>query len=318
MKQYILKNKYQTITILEKGAAIHQWIAFRDQTNIVLSHVDLKDYADNNKGYFNVLIGRCAGRIRDGRFSLDGNDYQLTRNFEGSHHGHGGLLGFHTKTFDLVAHSNTTLVLRCVSSDGDEGYPGNLSLSVMFILKGKTLDVRYEAFSDKDTIVNLTQHIYFNLSNQPTICNHHLRVNSREYLEVNECLIPTGVRIPVKNTLLDFTKRRILSGSVCDHELRNSPSGGLDHSLVCKKPLKLELSFERKKLLIKSDYKAVQLFSANWPLDVNLCNRSFVLNAGLAVEPQYLPDSINHEGFDKVTLKANERFSKKITYTLSE
>src|SRR6185436_12552669 len=190
---------------------------------IVLGFETLDDYVHNPR-YFGALIGRHANRIANGKFSLNGSNYQLPQN-NGANHLHGGFKGFDKRVWD-VRESEKTLHLTYFSKDGEEGYPGNVTAAVDYTLLDNELRIDYCATTDRDTIVNLTNHSYFNLRGAGTILDHELTLNADHYTPVSEALIPTGEIKAVAGTPMDFR-----SGKAIGSELQNVP-GGYDHNFV--------------------------------------------------------------------------------------
>src|SRR6185436_8447203 len=183
--------------------------------DIVLGFETLEDYVSNPR-YFGALIGRHANRIAEGRFTLNGVEYQLPTN-NGANHLHGGFKGFDKRVWN-AKEGDDVLHLSYFSKDGEEGYPGNVEAFVDYRLNGNELSIEYRASTDRDTIVNLTNHSYFNLKGQGTILDHELTLNADSFTPVSADLIPTGEIKPVTGTSMDFRSgRRIRSEVDYDH-----------------------------------------------------------------------------------------------------
>lgn len=318
MKLYTIKNKYQTITLLNIGATIHEWYAFSDNTNIVISNEDLNDYSKHENGYLGNTIGRFANRIKDGKFILNNKEYQVNQNFHGNNHGHGGVDGFYKKEFEVLTHSDELIVFRYLSKDLEENYPGNLELFVTYELIDNKLIITYKAKSDQDTIVNITNHSYFNLCNEEeTILNHKLYVPADYFLETDEDLIPTGNLIDLTNKNYDLRKNKVLK-DVLFNEPDFIKTSGLDHTFVLNENEGIVLNFKNKSLTVKTSYPTAQIFSGNFVLENKLKNRKMVKHYGLAIEPQYEPDAINHKNFSNVVLKKDDTYLETIEYTIDE
>ena len=172
----------------------------------------LDDYVRNPR-YFGALIGRHANRIARGRFSLNGVEYQLPCN-NGANHLHGGFNGFDKRVWNAHDKTNNTLHLTYFSKDGEEGYPGNLTASVDYTLLDNELRIDYGATTDRDTIVNLTNHSYFNLRGAGTILDHELTLNADPFTPVSEDLIPTGEIKSVEGTPMDFRKGKAIGSEI--------------------------------------------------------------------------------------------------------
>ncbi len=319
MKIIKLENEKQSLTILTLGATIHEWNAFSDRRNIVISNHNLEDYKDPVKGFFNTTIGRVANRIKDGKFILNDKTYLLERNFHGNNHGHGGSTGFFSKEFSVVSQSQTSVVLRYLSSDGESGYPGNFELFVTYELDGEYFKVTYDGTTDKDTIANITNHAHFNLSLENTVLNHFVTVEADRVLEIDKDLIPSGNYIEVKNTPFDLNQSIQLE-KVIKNPLVQHITKGLDHAYILKKEKpQVSLVFEDKHLDIETTYPGVQIYSMNNPVkQVLLGNRQFEFHAGIAFEPQFEPNAINIPHFSSVILRKSDTYHQEIVYRVYE
>lgn len=318
MQTFTIKNEYQRITLLNYGATIHEWFTFKDNTNIVISNVELEDYLDPAKGYFGNTVGRFANRINSGKFSLNGKEYQLNQNFHGNNHGHGGPNGFFRKKFSVLTHTDELIVFKYVSKHLEENYPGNLELIVTYELEDNKLKVTYKATTDEDTIINITNHSYFNLSDkEETVLNHNLYVGASHVLETDEELIPTGRLIDLTNKNYDLRKNPLLK-DVLLNEPDFKYTSGLDHTFVLDKDESIVLSFNNRKLTINTSYPTTQIFSGNFILKNPILNRKMVKHYGLAIEPQFEPDAINHDNFSDVVLRKGETYLETIEYVVSE
>ncbi len=317
MKQYILKNDFQEITILNYGATIHKWIAYKENINIVISNQNLNDYLNPENGYFGATVGRFSNRINQGRFKLNNIIYQLSKNQDEKHHLHGGLNSFFNKPFELVKYCSNELILKYFSKDGEDGYPGNLTLFVTYLLIDNKLYIKYKATSDKDTIVNIINHAHFNLSDEDTILNHSLFMPVKEVLEINFDLIPTGRKIPVENTSFDFNKEKLIKDVIFNDEVLKFTKG-FDHAFLFNNESCVKLKYKNKSLVIKSTYPSVQVYSMNHDVYQPLLKRTFKKHQGIAFEMQFEPDAINHDNFSNVILKKDEEYNHEIIYELFE
>ncbi|MDY0278123.1 MAG: aldose epimerase family protein [Acholeplasma sp.] len=318
MREIVIKNKYQEVTLLDVGASLHKWLAYSDKRNIVITNKNVSDYFDKNDGYLSTTVGRVANRIKDGKFNLNGTLYQLNTSFDGVNHCHGGPNGFFKKVFDVVEVSDAKVVFKYVSKDMEEGYPGALTLYVTYELNDNNMTITYDATTDKDTIINITNHTYFNLSNENDILNHHLKASVSGFLETDEGLVPTGKVIDVKNTVYDLNNECVLKDIVLLDELQRK-SLGLDHAFLFKKDKKeVVLSYQNHSLKIVTSYPGIQIYSGNNPIRQELLNRKYVKHFGIAMEPQYEPNAINIPSFNSMILKKNDNYHETISYTLIE
>lgn len=318
MKKINIKNQYQSLTILTVGATIHEWICFSDRQNIVISNKDLNNYKKTNMGYFNQTVGRVANRIKDGIFTLNGKTYQLAKNFAGNHHGHGGPTGFFMREFEIVDQTNTSVKLKYVSKHLEEGYPGELTLYVTYILEGEKLRMLYDAKTTEDTIINITNHAHFNLSSEPNILNHELQGDFKSVLAIDEYLIPTGEYIDIKNSAYDVTLFTKLDKVIMHSDVQDITQG-LDHAFLFGKTNKLHLKYKNKNLVMETTYPGVQIYSMNYPVTQELLNnRVFEQYAGITFEPQYEPNAINIPHFNQPILKAGEHYHHETVYHIFE
>ncbi|CCV64554.1 Galactose mutarotase [Alteracholeplasma palmae J233] len=320
MKIYEIKNEYQTLKVLDQGATMYQWLAYEDKKNIILTNKDLKVYDGPRTGFYGNTIGRVANRIKDGKFEIDGKVYQLNRNFAGNHGGHGGPTGFYMRTFDVIKKTDEEIVLRYLSKDGEEGYPGNLTLDVSYKLDKNQLLVTYTATTDKKTPINITNHVHFNLSEENTILNHKLKVSANKFLDTDEFSIPSGQLIDVTNTPLDFRKEVRIGDIIEDPFLQNSSKKGIDHNLVFEKNNHtVLLTYKNKSLKMETSYPSLQIYSMNFPSG-QMLTRDVIVNKyhGIAFESQYEIDAVNHPEFSNIILKPGETFKQTVTYTLEE
>src|ERR1044071_9759112 len=257
---------------------------------IALGFATLDEYVQCPR-YFGALIGRHANRIARGRFSLDGVEYQLPCN-NGANHLHGGFKGFDKRMWD-VRESDNSLHLTYFSKDGEEGYPGNLTAFVDYTLLDNELRIDYRATTDRDTIVNLTNHSYFNLRGKDTILDHELALNADHFTPVSEDLIPTGEIKSVAGTPMDFRKGKAIGSNLHD------VAGGYDHNFVLndwdgslRPAARLYDEMTGRVLEILTSEPGMQFYSGNF-LDGSFTGKyGFVYekNTGLCLEPPHFPD----------------------------
>ena len=289
--------------------------------DIVLGFDSLEGYVEGSP-YFGSLIGRYGNRIAGGRFTLDGATYQLATN-NGPNHLHGGVKGF-----DKVAWTGTPfidprgagIVFTHVSPDGDEGYPGRLSVRVTYLLTdANELVFEYEATTDRRTPVNLTQHSYFNLAGHGAgdILGHQLMLNAPHYTPVDATLIPTGQVATVKGTPFDFTTPTTIGKRIRDRDEQLDRGQGYDHNFVLDPsgtPLTLAARVyepsTRRTLEVSTSEPAVQFYSGNF-LDGTLRGKGgsvYERRAGFCLETQHYPDSPNQPAFPSTILSPGETF----------
>ena len=285
--------------------------------DVVLGFDKLADYV-RNQLYFGGLIGRYANRIARGRFSLDGVEYQLSQN-DGPNHLHGGVRGFNKRVWEVIdplADAGRTLTLQYLSRDGEEGYPGNLRARVTYTLAANELRIDYEAMADRDTVVNLTNHSYFNLAGRGDILNHELTLHADAFTPVTEDLIPTGEIRAVASTPWDFTQGKAVGKDL-------AAAGGYDHNFVLndydgslRTAVRLYERVSGRVLEILTTQPGVQFYSGNF-LDGTLTGKGgMVYNkyAALCLEPQHFPDSPNHPNFPSTVLRPGELYRQVSVY----
>lgn len=303
-----------------------------NMSDIVLGYDKLEDYLENPP-FFGAIIGRFANRLEDGRFTLNNMTYQLSKN-NGKHHLHGGENGFHKKVWDARILSNggkQTLELSRFSPDGEEAYPGNLEVRVIYDLTDdNTLDIKYYAASDRDTIVNLTNHAYFNLSGHAsgTILNHELMLHAEFFTPITDETVPTGEILSVKNTPFDFTQfRRIGEGLIkfADHpQIKNG--SGYDHNFVlkgcCDTPEEIAQVYDPQSgrlMRVLTTMPGVQFYSGNFLKTAGTGKEGKVYDKwdGLCLETQYFPNSMKYGHFPSPILRAGHTYHHITQYQFS-
>jgi aldose 1-epimerase len=275
--------------------------------------------------YFGTLIGRYANRIRNGRFTLDGVAYELPRN-NGGNHLHGGPRGFHTVNWRAEAGAKDgepAVTLTHVSEDGDAGYPGTVHVEVRYTLTdANELTLDYTATTDAATIVNLTNHAYFNLECAGTILGHELIVKASRYLPVDASLIPTGELRSVTGTAFDFTTSAAIGAHLAsgDEQLRHA--GGYDHTWVLDEgSLAAEVYAPRsgRRMRVHTTQPGVQMYSGNF-LDGTVRGKRgerYFRNTGFCLETQHFPDSPNQPAFPSTVLVPGEVYRESTRYGFS-
>jgi aldose 1-epimerase len=289
--------------------------------NIVLGFDNLEDYLSGHP-YFGALIGRYGNRIANGSFEIDGTEYQLARN-DGNHHLHGGEIGFDKVLWNADITDEGSLKLTYLSEDGEEGYPGNLEVTVIYTLTDDNeLVIDYGAETDQATHVNLTAHSYFNLSGDLSsdILGHTLKINAGNYTPVDSELIPTGEIRNVENTPFDFRNFHEVGSRI------DQVDGGYDHNLVLdgtsgELRLAAELVHREtgRKLSLYTTEPGIQFYSGNF-LDGSLAapdGTPYGQYAGLCLEPQHFPNSPNESGFPSTILRPGERYESQTIYSFT-
>ena len=322
---YTLKNSNNaSVKIITLGGTIVS-INVPDKNgnlaDVVCGYDDVKSYLTNS-GYQGALIGRFGNRINNSCFTIDGTEYKLYNN-EKNNHLHGGKEGFDKKLWDASAWEiggTMYLELTYFSKDMEEGYPGNLLVKVLYTFDDKnTLSINYKATTDKKTVLNLTNHAYFNLGgyNSGRIENHTLWINSDKITEVNESLIPTGNEILVENTPFDFRNEKLIGKDInADNKLLKIGQG-YDHNFVLNNNGKMEHvatlkdTVSGREMKVYTNQPCVQVYTANC---INESESPFKSNypqkvrCAVCLETQHAPDSPNHSNFPSCTLDKGQLY----------
>lgn len=295
--------------------------------NIVLGFDSLTPYVEEPVPYFGALIGRFGNRIAGAKFSIDGETYPLEAN-DGTNHLHGGFEGFDKKVWTatpFIADSMVGLKLFLESADGDQGYPGNLKVYVIYTLTNDNeLVVDFRATTDKATPVNLTQHTYFNLAGEGTVLNHLMMINASKFTPVEERLIPTGELRPVANTPFDFREPTPIGARINQENQQLVYGHGYDHNFVLDKdaPGAFELAARvvepdsGRVLEVRTEEPGIQFYSGNF-LDGTLKGqgRTYDHRTGFCLEPQHFPNAPNQPNFASTILRPGEEYSSRMSFT---
>ena len=287
--------------------------------DVVLGFDDLDGYVKNFNGssnaYFGALIGRYANRIAHGSFTVDGHKYSVPVN-NGENSLHGGPHGFFNVVWKARQIANG-VELSYVSKDGEEGYPGTLTAVVRYTLQKNQLKIEYSATTDKDTVVNLTNHAYFNLAGQGDILKHELTLHASRFTPVDGGLIPTGELKPVASTPFDFRKSTAVGARIAADDEQLHRGHGYDHNWVLDshggklaEAADLYDPGSGRVLKVLTDQPGIQFYSGNF-LDGSVkgkAGKSYARHAALCLETQHFPDSPNHDNFPSTELKAGERY----------
>lgn len=311
VQEITLKKGALEATILTYGAIIRDLKV--DGQSVVLGFEDLESYLEHSP-YFGAVAGRCANRIADAKFTIGGQEHRLDVNERGRHHLHGGEAGFARRVWQLEQSDKASVLLKLVSEDGDMGYPGRVEVLLRYTLTGTgALRMKITATTDKATPVNLTQHSYFNLDGNPTILDHTLEIAAESYLPVDDDLIPTGDIRKVEWTPYDFRDGRKLRRKTGEENVV------FDHNFCLSDTVRSEVQFAAaledaagdRRMEVWTTEPGLQLFDAG-VIDVpvpGLEGKRYGPHAGLCLEAQRWPDSINREGFTGVLLQPSETYS---------
>jgi aldose 1-epimerase len=334
--RYVLANKKGVeAVVISYGAALNSLkIPDRDGkvADVVLAYGDIGGY-EQDKAYFGATIGRYGNRIAGGQFVLDGTSFHIPTN-DGPNALHGGTIGFNKRIWTAVDRSRAdaeVLELKYTSPDGEEGFPGTLTLTVTYTLPADKNELRidYSATTDKDTVLNLTNHSYFNLSGDPTqeILNHELMLRATKFTPVDATLIPTGELRPVSGTPFDFTKAKTIGSRINQDDEQLKVGKGYDHNWVLEakeKPgpqLAAEVfeSSTGRVLEVLTTEPGIQFYTGNF-LDGTVRGKggqSYARRTGFCLETQHFPDSPNHPNFPSTELKAGQTYQSTTIFRFS-
>lgn len=314
-----LKKGPMEAKVLTYGAIIRD-LTFNGKS-VVLGFDDLQSYVDHSP-YFGAVPGRCANRINNARFEIEGKSYQLGINQDGKHQLHGGATGFGKRVWSLEQHDKASVLLKYISEDGEEGYPGRVEVLCRYTLTGTgALRVKFTATTDRTTVLNVTQHSYFNLDGSQTILDHTLEIAADTYLPVSDEFLPTGEIRKVEWTPYDFRNGRKLRRKpgeedvIFDHNfcLADAPRETVTFAAA------LEDSSGDCRMEVWTTEPGVQLYDG-YKIDVpvpGLEGKSYGAYAGLCLETQRWPDSVNHDNFTDVLLHPGETYSHTTEFRFS-
>jgi aldose 1-epimerase len=337
IESYTLSVGLIEVTVLTYGGII-QAIRAPDRegavANVALGFATLDDYVNNNEPYFGALIGRYANRIANGRFTLDGRTWQLPVN-NGPNSLHGGIHGFDKKVWaaeEIREPDAVGVRLSRVSPDGEEGYPGNLAVDVSYRLTtGNQLRIDYHATTDAPTVLNLSNHSYFNLAGEGSgaIFDHVLTLNAGRFTPVDADLIPTGDVLPVEDTPFDFRLGQSIGARIRENHPQLVIAHGYDHNFVIDRPSPADLTLtvaasvheptSGRRLEIQTTEPGIQFYSGNFltGAQVGASGRAYRQSDGFALETQHFPDSPNQPGFPSTVLRPGEEFRSTTVYTFA-
>ena len=332
---YTLKNANGVETRITNYGGIVVSLQIPDRNNkfddVVLGFNDLESYLTKNNPYFGAIIGRYGNRIGKGRFKLNGVEYKLAVN-NGENHLHGGIKGFDKVIWtgrSMSTKSGPAVVLTYASKDGEEGYPGTLRVTVTYTLTSKNeLKIDYSATTNKDTVINLTHHSYFNLLGEGNgdILNHQVQINADSFVPTDAGSIPTGELKKVANTPFDFLRANQIGARINQDDEQLKFGNGYDHTWVINgRPGTLRLaggayeSTTGRVMEVWTTEPGMQFYTGNF-LDGSLTGKSgkpYQRRSGFCFETQHYPDSPNQPSFPTTTLKRGATYRSTTIYRFS-
>ena len=324
---YILKNSIGLEACITNygGRVVSLLVPDRsgDLKDVVLGYGSIAEYLASD-GNYGALIGRYGNRIKDGLFTLDDVVYQLPKNNYG-HCLHGGPEGYHTKVWDAEQVDAQTLKLTYLSKDGEEGFPGNLNVTVIYKLRDdNALDIKYEATTDKPTIVNLTNHSYFNLSGNlgTQILDHYVHINADSFAAVDNTLIPFEI-VPVEGTPMDLRRPMLLSIGIHGEDEQITIGRGYDHNWLLNTPgsmsqIAAKVYHDGSGIVmdVYTNEPGIQFYSGNFMAnsDNGKHGVKYPHRGALCLETQHYPDSPNNPSFPSTVLRPGEKYTSNCVY----
>jgi aldose 1-epimerase len=327
VKLFTLSDGRARVQLTEYGARIVSIDVpdRRGQTaDIVLGHNNLTTYLADPKGYFGAVVGRYANRIANGTFTLAGSTFHIPLN-DHNNALHGGPAGFSTKIWRGRSIGANTVEFTLISPDGDMGFPGTLTVHVFYTLESNKLHIRYEASTSKPTVLNLTNHSFFNLSGEASgnILAQELRINADRITPVAAGLIPTGALDPVRGTPLDFTRLMPIGQRIHSQNDQLKLAGGYDQNYVInghagtlrEAAYALDPASGRT-LTVFTTEPGMQFYSGNLlhGTEIGFSGKTYQKNAGFCLETQHFPDSPNHPNFPSTTLQPGHIFHSETVF----
>ena len=328
---YILRNNVgnEVARTNYGGAIVAIMVPDRDGqlANVIQGHDNIQDVINSPEPFLSTLVGRYANRICRGQFVLKGKEYQLAIN-NGPNHLHGGPTGFHARVWDALQMNDNTLVLNYVSAYGEEGFTGELKVTVVYTFTNDNeLCIEYMATTNKKTIVNLTSHGYFSLAGianpTPMIDDMECEINADFYLPIDENCIPTGEIRKVEGTPFDFRQPKTVGQDVEADDEQIRIAAGYDHCYVLNKREEGELSFAARvyephsgrTMDMYTTEPGMQLYTDNWADGYRgQHGATFGKRSAICFEAQHFPDTPNHPYFPSVVLHPGEKYKQKTIY----
>ena len=326
---FTLKNRAgMQIALTDYGARLVSALVPDKNGNlidVVLGFDSIDGYINAQEKYHGATIGRFANRISNGTFRIDDKEYKLPIN-NGPNCLHGGPNGFHTKVWDRQVNFRKNVDFYYVSPDNEEGFPGSLNTIVKYELTDNNeIIINFKATATQKTIVNLTNHAYFNLNGEgdENIYNHLIKINSEEFIEINDSQTPTGTKQNVKNTLFDFTKECSIGDRLNQTNDQLAKAQGYDHSFINNNTLSqmAASAFSPKtgiQLEVYTDYPTLHFYSSNFLSDDRgKSGKTYMKHGGFCFEAQHYIDNINQSNFPCIILEPGEEYNFNIIYRFS-
>lgn len=330
---YILKNANgMTAAITNYGGRLVSLLvpdSSGKMVDVIVGFDSVSTFKNSSEPYFGATIGRYGNRIAKGKFTLDGKEYTLATN-NGSNHLHGGKKGFQDVVWDAKQVGDSVLELSYLSKDMEEGYPGNLTVKVTYNLNSNNeLKIDYNATTDKKTVVNLTNHAFFNLNgyNAGTINNHILQINADRYTPVDSTLIPTGKLEPVENTAFDFRQPTAIATNLAKDGEQIKNGNGFDHNYVLNEPgtdgmhKAATITGDKSGIVMEviTEEPGLQFYGGNFMQSKNKMKGGIAddFRTAFCLETQHFPDSPNQPSFPSTVLEPGKTYQTTSIYRFS-
>lgn len=329
--QYVIGNDKVKVSVTNFGARIVSLIVNDKAGNpvdVLLGYDTPDEFIKNTDNFYGAVVGRFGNRIGNATFTLNGERYELEKN-DGDNSLHGGTNGVYNKVWDVKTHSGESITLEYLSPDGEAGYPGNVKMQVTYKVNGLGgLEIHYHGETDKETILNLTSHGYFNLNGEgdTTILDHELWIDANKITEVNKSLIPTGKSINVLGTAFDFTKPKLIGKDINRATDQLKYGQGYDHNFELNKTdgftevASLYAPNTGIEMKILTTEPGLQFYSGNFMSDEDpkgKGGKAYPFRAALCLETQHFPDAPNHDKFPSTTVRPGEKYTSKTEYRFS-
>lgn len=320
-KYVLTDNLGNKLSVLNYGATIQSLTVKNSKgeyVDVVLGFDNLQQYEnDENRTYFGAVCGRVAGRIENAQFYIEGEKYTLIKN-NGNHCLHGGVDGFDKKFFDLTDADDDYMTFSLFSADGEEGFPGNISLSVRYTFRNGLLMIEYLAQTTASCPVNITNHSYFNLNGDGNILNHRLMLNSHFYMQCNDDCMSNGIVSPSTGTAFDFLQEKTLNSQIALATQQQPAINGIDHFFFCDNAVSeyrkfgtLTASDNSLKMDIFTNQCGAQIYTGNSiPNIVGKGNR-LGKYSGIAIETQYAPGNLTYSHLPGMILHRGQQYYHK-------
>lgn len=330
VRLYWIRNGTMNVAVTNYGGrVVGLWVPDKNgkKTDVVIGMSSTENYINSTERYFGATIGRVGNRIAKGKFSIDGENYQVPLN-NGENSLHGGIKGFQDVVWEVKQHTDTTLTLEYVSRDMEEGFPGELRTKVtLSARKDNTLHFDYESITDKTTVVNLTNHAFFNLNGEGSgnILNHKLHINAELYTPVDSGLIPTGEQPSVKDTPFDFNEFHTIGERIENQNEQLEFGGGYDHNYVLKQSTTDEMVHaatavgDQSGIVMKvyTTEPGLQFYSGNFMKSENVFKSGARddYRTAFCLETQHFPDAPNQADFPSIVLEPGQMYRTTSEYS---